>query len=359
MRTCLLECPFVFNSCPIFGQSAAGVSQSGNILKGAAKKDAREFIYQYLIRKIEAVHLYMYFGNLTRLLDFIQKQEDSITKSADLQASVADFLFVCSEICVVNEKQKKNIEKIVKESHTGNGLELNDGEDQPMASNKEPEADESGKTGKRGGKKNQPTIAQALQMVEKIVPAIPTIDEHLRRINANRFESVLDKLCTNICVHFESLIEYAQPREFWSKYSSNAKKLVHVANQIKAAAKKSTVTTKAACSSNNKNQVPESPTTIARAKQISKEKAANEENDSGQFTIDDDDDTSKPSAPSVSTKKKIQPPSVHNNPESDDDSLFSDESDTFTVPKRKKSLQSSSVVNKKPKSTPTRKSSRR
>lgn len=356
LRTCLMEVPFVFNGSPCFGQAIAGLSQSGNILKGAAKKNAREFIYQYLIRKIEPVYLYTYFGHFTRLLDYIQKEEQTISKSTDLQASIADFLFVCSEICIANEKNKKNLEKIVKESHTGEGLELNDGDEMPTE--KEADAGESAKPGRRG-KKNQPTLSQALQAVEKIVPAIASIDEYLRKMNANRFDTVIDKLCTNMCVHFESLIEYAQPREFWAKYLDKAKKINQAATTSKAAAKKSAAAAAKAASA-AETIVPESPSTSK-----SKPSRSNpEENDSGQFTMDDDE-LSKRSVSQASTKEKNQQSiaSDTDNDSDDNETVFSEITETSAVSRKRKSEpKQSTSTNKRAKNsseTPTRKSSRR
>lgn len=289
MRTCLLECPFVFNGSPCFGQTMSCVSRTGNILKGAAKQPAREFIYRYLIRKVEAVHLYMYFGNVTRLIDHIEKDK-VLSKSADMQASLADFLYICTEICIANEKQKKNLNKIAKENQTGDDL-LEDNEmlSAPKDTQTTADGEGDGATKGRRGKKNQPTITQALATVEKIVPLIATIDEKLRPLNPTLYAPIIDRLCTEMCIHFEALLEYGQPRQFWAKYLRMAKKSSSTtANTLRQTSKAST--SKAA-------EVLSAPT-----QPIATRSRDDEENDSGQFTIEnasrDDESVSQKSGPS-------------------------------------------------------------
>lgn len=292
LRTCLVECPFVFNSCPCFGHGNPGVTRSGSILKGAVKKGAREYIYQYLIRKIEPVYLYMYFGNIARLHEFIQK-EPAISTSDDFQAAIADFLFICSEICVVNEKQKKNLEKIVKESHNGEGIEMND-DDEAANESSDRTNGETDKKGRGGGKKNQPTLKQSLAAVEKIVPFVASIDESLRAMNPAMFTPVLDKFCTNMCLHFEALLEYAQPREFWAPFLKKAKKPPPptAPRQSKKAPPKVIA------------EVMKPPSTPSRSDTPKPSKS--KENDSGHFTLEDDDDlSSKRGASRVGTKRTV------------------------------------------------------
>lgn len=303
MRTCLLECPFVFNGSPCFGQTMSNVTRSGNILKGMAKRPAREYIYRYFIRKVDSVYLYMYFGNVPRLLDHIEK-ENELSRSVDMQASLADFLYVCTEICIANEKQKKNLNKIAKENQNGEDL-LEDNEklsapkDAPATADDEPD----GATKGRRGKKNQPTITQALAVVEKIVPMIATIDEKLRPLNPTLYAPVIDRLCVEMCIHFEALLEYGQPRQFWAKYLQMAKNTssttANVSRQLSRA------------STSKKAEVVTTPTRMRKRRN-------DEENDSGQFTIEDgsqcqdDRSVSKTSAstrrskPSSKTVKKAK-----------------------------------------------------
>lgn len=283
LRTCLVECPFVFNACPCFGQGVSGVARSANILKGAAKRGAREYIYSYLIRKIEAVHLYMYFGNILRLHECIQKDAE-LLETSDFQSAIIDLLFICSEICVVNEKQKKNLEKIVKENHDGEGIAINEDDEAEAidkAATTATDASGDGEKKGRGGKKNQPTLKQALATVEKIVPLISSIDSSLRLTNQTTFEPVLDKLCINMCIHFESLLEYAQPREFWAPYLKKAKQSAPV-----AAPKP---TKKAPAQPPKLAEVMQPPSTIPTRTETPKP-SKRKENDSGHFTLDDHDD---------------------------------------------------------------------
>lgn len=385
LRTCLVECPFVFNACPCFGHGNTGLSRSGSILKGATKKGAREYIYQYLIRKIEPVYLYMYFGNISRLHEFIQK-DPTIAKSNDFQSAIADFLFICSEICVVNEKQKKNLEKIVKESHNGEGITMND-DDDPAANEANPEkVDESEKKGRGGKKNNQPTLKQSLAAVEKIVPLISSIDTSLRSINQTLFDPVLDKFCTNMCIHFESLLEYAQPREFWAPFLKKAKKAPPAAPTTQPRQSKR--------APSKRVEVMQPPSTPSRTETAKPSKS--KENDSGRFTleddVDDDDDdddvplqqirskrcasraskrtVSQASEASVSRapsrrRKRIQ--SISSQDESDNESVYSELSAITTVSQtRQNTHQKPGPSNKKAKKAPptpktpaSRKSSRR
>lgn len=379
LRTCLVECPFVFNACPCFGHGNTGLTRSGSILKGVAKKGAREYIYQYLIRKIEPVYLYMYFGNIARLHEFIQK-DPTIATSNDFQSAIADFLYICSEICVVNEKQKKNLEKIVKESHDGEGIAINDDDDGPMNDpNDKADSGEAEKKG-RGGKKNQPTLKQSLAAVEKIVPYVSIIDDKLRSMNPAMFQPVLDKFCTNMCIHFESLLEYAQPRAFWATFMKKAKKPAPTPapRQSKKAPPKVV-------------EVMQPPTTPSRSE--TPKPSNSKENDSGLFSLDDDDVSSKRSASRAGTSRrcasrasnrtvsqaselsvslaskrsKKRMVSTNSQDESDNESIFSELSDITEASQTRKNTQPgpSNKKAKKNKAPPTpktpasRKSSRR
>lgn len=280
LRTCLLECPFVFNGVPCFGQGTTGLTRSGNILKGSAKRENRQYIYLYLIKKIEPVYLYMHFGYVSRMLEFV-KRDPKIADTEDYQSAIADFFFICSEICIANEKQKKNLEKIVKENHNGEGIAVNDDD---LATN-DPNADkaaegvENEKKG-RGGKKNVPTLTQSLSTVEKIVPLIASIDEIIRPMNPEMFTPIIDRLCLNMCAHFESLIEYAQPRKYWAKYLSEVKKAQSTANSAKQTQKKS------AAKATKQMQPPPVP----RVQQPETSRAPGDrENDSGHFTLEDNE----------------------------------------------------------------------
>lgn len=390
LRTCLVECPFVFNACPCFGQGNAGLTRSGSILKGPAKQGARQYIYQYLIRKIEPVYLYMYFGNITRLHEFIQR-DSTVCTSSDFQSAIVDFLYICSEICIVNEKQKKNLEKIFKETHDGEGIALND-DDEAAAANDasdKPAAEPEKKgRGGGGGKKNQPTLKQSLAAVEKIVPLISSIDTSLRSMNETKFHPILEKLCTNMCIHFESLLEYAQPREFWAPFLKKAKKSA----PPPAPRPKKTAQPKVA----EVMQPPQSraPTPAEPAKSNKRK-----ENDSGRFTLDDDDDgidddddeevvskrsrspkrrnipsrasnrtASQATEASMSPKRgKKRMASIQSQDDSDNDSIFSEFSDITEASQMQKNTPRDSSNKKKkkerapsiPKTPASRKSSRR
>lgn len=284
LRTCLVECPFVFNACPCFGQGLSGSMRSGSILKGAAKRGAREYIYSYLIRKIEPIHLYMYFGNLTRLHECIKKDAE-LLKSSDFQSAIIDMFFICSEICIVNEKEKKNLEKIVKENHDGEGIAINGDEAEAAdnattASTNAVAATDDGEKKGRGGKKNQPTLKQSLATVEKIVPLISSMDSSLKMANPDVFQPVMDQFCVNMCVHFESLLEYAQPREFWAPYLKKAKR--------KASAAAPKPTRKAPAKVVEAMQPPSTIPALNTSEPTKPRKR--KENDSGRFTLDDRDD---------------------------------------------------------------------
>lgn len=280
LRTCLLECPFVFNGVPCFGQGTLGLTRSGNILRGSAKRENRQYIYLYLIKKIEPVYLYMHFGYISRMLEFV-KRDSKVADTVDYQSAIADFFFICSEICIANEKQKKNLEKIVKENHDGDGIAVND-DDLPMngtTADKGADGGENEKRG-RGGKKNVPTLTQSLSTVEKIVPLIASIDEIIRPMNPEMFASVLDRLCVNMCTHFESLIEYAQPQKYWSKYLAEVKKVQSVANTAKQTQKKS------AAKATKQMQPP--PVPGVQQPETSRARG-DRENDSGHFTLEDNE----------------------------------------------------------------------
>lgn len=388
LRTCLVECPFVFNACPCFGQGTSAVTRSGSILKGATKRGAREYIYSYLIRKIEPVHLYMYFGNIARLNECIQKDAE-LLDSSDFQSAIMDFLFVCSEICVVNEKQKKNLEKIVKENHDGEGIAINDDDeaaaiDKAATTSAAADAGDGEKKG-LGGKKNQPTLKQSLATVEKIVPLISSIDSSLRLVNQTIFQPVLDKFCTNMCIHFESLLEYAQPREFWAPYLKKAKESAPVAapKHTKKAPPKVVA------------EVMQPPCTIPSRSDTPKP-SKRKENDSGHFTLDyDDDQSSKRSSSRAGTtrrcasrasnrtasqssdmstvqtpksgRKRIASIDIDSQNDSDNESIFSDLSDITEASQLRKNTRTDSSKKKAkkttvpptPKTPATRKSSRR
>lgn len=303
IRTCLLECPFVFNASPCFGQTMADVSKSGNILKDETKQMARQIIYRYMIRKVDPIHLYMYFGNVTRLLDHMTK-ESALCQSSDMQAALADFLFVCTEICIANERQKKNLNKFAKENPNTDDLpEDNEMLSAPAQDDSAKAADGDGdgaQTKGRRGKKNVPTIAQAMAVVEKIIPSIATLDEKLRALNPQYFAPIIDRLCTEMCIHFEALLEYGQPRKFWAKYLQMMKRSTSTAAAVMRQLSKATT---------SKAMERSTPSTARKTKARSHD---DEEHDSGQFTIDDaSQDGDSVSKQSTSTKRsRVTPISV-------------------------------------------------
>lgn len=340
LRTCLVECPFVFNGCACFSQMSS-VSHTGNILKGVAKKAAREYIYQYLLRKIEPVYLYMYFGNITRLLEFI-KNNPMLAKSNDLQASIADFLYICSEICIVNEKQKKNLEKIFKENHNGEGLAADDEDDDDQNNLNADKGNETGgneRKGRGNKKKKEPTLQQSLAAVDKIVPLIASIDKILKAINPNLFHPVIDKLCTNMCLHFESLIEYAQPREFWAKYLQ--KKIKKPSTTSTSTSRKSTKKSQEETVNETESQV-QIPSTSSQAEQSKSPKPhKRKENDSGLYTIDEIEDDRSVSRVSNRNRKRLQSDVTED--EIEDDRISSKKSVSRASNRNKKRSQSNRI----------------
>lgn len=384
LRTCLVECPFVFNSCPCFGQGVSGATRSGNILKGETNRGKREYIYSYLIRKIEAVHLYNYFGNIFRLHECLQKDPE-LLESNDFQSAITDLLFICSEICVVNEKQKKNLEKIVKENHDGEGIAINEDDEAEAVERATAAADAGGdgekKKGRGGGKNNQITLKQALATVEKIVPLISSIADSLCSANQTMFQPVLDKFCTQMCIHFESLLEYAQPRGFWAPYLKKAKQAAKESAPPKP-------TKKAAAAQPPKvvAEVMQPPSSIP-SRTATPKPSKRKDVDSGHFTLDDriaeDDDeddlqsTSKRSSSragrrcasrasnrtasqssDISTvqtpkrsRKRLASIDMDSQNDSDNDSIFSELSDITEASQLRKNTQTDSNKKKAKKST--------
>lgn len=225
--TCLLECPFVFNGCAYLGQSATARSASENVLRGMKNQAPREYIYRYLMKKIDSVQLYMYYTNFSKLAEYVEKSR-TLPTSDDEQTAIADFLFICTEICVFNAKHKRSVDKIVRATQNGEKPAADDHQLE-MEAEAQLAAEAGVGTGSgRGGrnKKNQTTMAQSLVVVERQVPHIVQVSEALLSMNATRFEPITTKLCSELCGHFEAIFEYAQPREFWTKYIEISKKKV-------------------------------------------------------------------------------------------------------------------------------------
>lgn len=300
MRNCLLECPFVFNGCPCFGQSTVARTHSENILRGAGKKASRELIYRHLIRKIDAAHLYNYFGNMARLCEHIEKSR-TLRKSIDEKAAIVDFIFVCTEVCTANAKHKRAIDKIIRDTQNGEKSALPVDVDQEMADAEAAAAAEAGvgtSTKTPRGRKNQPTLAQALLIVERVIPHIVQIVEMLIRIDADMFETILEKMCVEMCAHFEAMFEYAQPREFWAKY-------IELAAKVAAPPPKRTQNRVGSVSANKEtsandqighNGGPSTATAATVTESSAKTKASDVEhieadkNDSGQFTMENENE---------------------------------------------------------------------
>lgn len=299
MRNCLLECPFVFNGCPCFGQSSISRSNSENVLRGAGQKASRDQIYRHLIKKIDPVYLYNYFCNVSRLAEHIEKSR-TLAKSSDEQAAVVDFLFICTEICIVNARHKRSIDKIIKDTQNGEKT-LGDDPDREMADAEAAAVAEAGvgqsSKGSRG-RKNQPTMANALLAVERIIPHIVQAVELLRTMNAKVFNPIVDKLCMELCQHFEAMFEYAQPREFWAKYVEMAAK---AASSVASTPKRQTMAQSKLTAT--EKCVANVASALVASMPSSKKRAAAEpnQNDSGQYTMDDPDEAG--GSGSRSTKK--------------------------------------------------------
>lgn len=291
MRTCLLECPFIFNGCQCFGQCSTNRSHSENILRGNSKRINRETIYRFLIKKIDANHLYMYLGNMSRLNEYIEKS-GTLKKSIDEQAAVIDFLFICTDICIANAKHKRAVDKIIKDTQNGEqSTNIDDHEQEMMDAAEAEEAAQAGVNmgatrATRGGRKNQMTMAQALAAVEKAIPHIVQTVETLNKINGKLFKPITDKMCMEMCGHFEAMFEYAPPRKFWAKYIDMARKSVAVS---------ATPATKKSTASTSKNAEKETNAADSGREVAGTSSTANDDtvgddkNDSGQFTMEDGD----------------------------------------------------------------------
>lgn len=316
MRNCLLECPFVFNGCPCFGQSTIARTYSENILRGSGKKASRELIYRYLIRKTDAAYLYNYFGNMARLAEHVEKSRN-LKKSADEKAAVVDFLFICTEICLANVKHKRAVDKIIKDTQNGEKSSLPVDIDQEMADAEAAAAAEAGvgkstRANQTRGRKNQPTLAQALLAVERVIPHIVQIAEMLTKIDGKLFDPIVDKMCVEMCAHFEAMFEYAQPREFWGKYNALAAKAVpatssrRTQNRFTSDGATTSDNRKSSSNKNDKNRTNEpiaGPSTSTATVEQSVDK-----NDSGQFTMDvDSEDRSVTSKATTVTNKLMTP----------------------------------------------------
>lgn len=285
MRNGLLECPFLFNGCPCFGQSTVTRPNTENILRGASKISSRNFIYSYLIKKIDETHLYNYFGNISRLAEYIEKSQ-TLQKSADEQAAIVDFLYICTEICIANAKHKRTVDKIIRDTQNGEKTTGETDADQEMDDAEAAAAADAGVGPSKGsrGRKNQPTMAQALTSVERVIPHIVQSVQLLANINGPLFSPILDKMCTEMCGHFEAMFEYAQPREFWSKYVKMA---------AKAAASAAPTPKRPSAQSKIADATANRANAAATAAQLSSAPLPEcSQNDSGQFTMEDTDDRS-------------------------------------------------------------------
>lgn len=102
--------------------------------------------------------------------------------------------------------------------------------------------------------------------------------EALIAINAKLFEPITEKMCTEMCGHFEAMFEYAQPRHFWKKYIEMAKRTAPP-TATPSTAKKSAAST---------SKTVEKSQTRTEEDVPAVDDEADEQNDSGQFTIESD-----------------------------------------------------------------------
>lgn len=310
--SCLLECPFVFNGCAYFGQSATVRSASENVLRGAENQAPREYIYRYLMKKIDSVQLYMYYGNFSKLAEYIEKSK-TLRTSDDEQRAVVDFVFVCTEICSINAKHKRSVDKIVRATQNGEKPAADEHQLEMEAEAAAAAEAGVGNSSGRGGrsKKTQMTMAQSLVVVERVVPHIVQVTKEVLDINIERFETLTSKLCSEMCGHFEAIFEYAQPRKFWTKYMEIAKKKAPSSaagsQRCMISSPKSMQGTSRVLDSQQGIDGLQTPVMSEKSQTISVQDSnkSGELNDSGQHTLDDSYNSVAPSEPQGSSEVQL------------------------------------------------------
>lgn len=219
IRCCLFECPFAFNGYTNFLNFGLFNSKDfclDSPLIGPNKHNQRYAIYKFFILHTDIIYCYLYFEYINLVLEKIKS--DITIKSPNGLQGIKDFLYICEQICKLKKK------KVLKSNFDGSNNQDNDdddGDDNIIVPNDTNSKSIENKRTK--GAKNIPTMEQVTIVVEKSIPLFAELDQKLRIIDTS-FGNHMDSLCTAICEHFDTIVEYAKPRLFWEKYKNKAKK---------------------------------------------------------------------------------------------------------------------------------------
>lgn len=222
IRTCLLECAFVLNGYTYFDNFGIFSSSDFNLpspLTGDDNRSGRQFIYRFFIYNIDTIYCYFYFENFHMILDKLKTE--TLMKTPEGLDSVKDFLYICTQICIIKEKSKKKLNESSADNNDG------DNEDEPRPPTPPapaPETTQDPNTTKKTRSHKGPTIEKALMVVEKVIPMICELNNTLYEIN-HSFVDCIDSLCSAICEHFDNITDFAQPRPFWAKYKKDKPRL--------------------------------------------------------------------------------------------------------------------------------------
>lgn len=208
LHTCFLESVFVHNGYLQYdGLEMFPVSEMSNVrsfLQGNSKAEKRNFLYRFFIDNIDVINMLILLKNINLVYDKLRKK--LFVKCNEGVNTLKDLLYIFTMI-VDSKDRDKNAN-----SNSTNQEEDENGEPvliQILAA-----------TSNRKGVK---TMNDAIVVVEKMLAIYSKFDVLARAFDASLAPG-LDKLAESLALKFDNLVEFALPKEFWSKYRKPKKK---------------------------------------------------------------------------------------------------------------------------------------
>lgn len=220
LRSCMLECPFVLNgymymdNMDMFSRTESSLRSP---ILGAERQQDRQYVYQFLVDNVEVVYCYMYFENVRIIADKLKHQREQMLQPEGL-AAIRDFMYVLTYICRAKDKCKQKVAEPTAETTGTTDDALPAADDVPNnAAAVTSSAAVVAAAGRGRGRNAGPTMEQAQQVIEKVLPQIADLADELCTIDET-FIAPFHLLCTAICDHFVAHTQFAQPRDFWDRY---------------------------------------------------------------------------------------------------------------------------------------------
>ena len=223
LRTTIIECVYVFNNFLQYADSemfpSTEFDSEPSILYGdqEVQVQKRRMVYDFFIHSIDDVHVLMILGNVNKIYNqLVRNKFYQCPEGAD---TLKDLIYIFTEICNKRAPSGKAAAKVTTESNEDeDGFNPSPKKKAKLDISAMAAASTSG--GRRG---NHVTMNDAMITVEKMIAVYQDFHQEVFKYSQfaanleNEFKDAFHAFSYAIAKAFKSIVEYAKPRDFWTK----------------------------------------------------------------------------------------------------------------------------------------------